>query len=145
MKYLKSEEIRDADDASDAEQPTQLWEARLAELQDKILQLPAGYDPVEMFTDPEDKFVITKLILKLLKKKLGFRTVMNIIPLKANLVKGSHGRIPEDESDYPRMDFDGSGDRNGSWSGMCVGWRRAQRWTRARGPYLWTETSSSER
>jgi predicted AlkP superfamily pyrophosphatase or phosphodiesterase len=60
-----------------------------------------GYDPVEMFTDPEDKFVITKLILKLLKKKLGFRTVMNIIPLKANLVKGSHGRIPEDESDYP--------------------------------------------
>jgi len=60
-----------------------------------------GYDPVEMFTDPEDKFVITKVILKLLKKKLGFRTVMNIIPLKANLVKGSHGRIPEDESDYP--------------------------------------------
>jgi len=60
-----------------------------------------GYDPVEMFTDPEDKFVMPKVILKLLKKKLGFRTVMNIIPLKANLVKGSHGRIPEDQSDYP--------------------------------------------
>jgi len=60
-----------------------------------------GYDPVEMFTDPEDKFVMPKVILKLLKKKLGFRTVMNIIPLKANLVKGSHGRIPGDQSDYP--------------------------------------------
>ncbi|MGB5385350.1 MAG: nucleotide pyrophosphatase/phosphodiesterase family protein [Eudoraea sp.] len=60
-----------------------------------------GYDPVELFTDPEDKFVMPKVILKLLKKKLGFRTVMNIIPLKANLVKGSHGRIPEDQSDYP--------------------------------------------
>ena len=60
-----------------------------------------GYDPVEMFTDPEDKFVIPRVLLKLLKKKLGFRTVMNIIPLKANLVKGSHGRIPDDQSDYP--------------------------------------------
>ena len=60
-----------------------------------------GYDPVEMFTDPADKLVIPKVILKLLKKKLGFRTVMDIIPLKANLVRGSHGRIPEDTSDYP--------------------------------------------
>lgn len=60
-----------------------------------------GYDPVEMLTDPEDRFVMFKVILKLLKKKLGFRTVMNIIPLKANLIKGSHGRIPEDTMDYP--------------------------------------------
>lgn len=60
-----------------------------------------GYGSVEMFTDPEDKFVMPKVILKLLKKKFGFRTVMNIIPLKANLVKGSHGRIPENQSDYP--------------------------------------------
>ena len=60
-----------------------------------------GYDPVEMLTDPKDKFVMPKVILKLLKKKLGFRTVMNIIPLKAELVKGSHGRIPEDEKDWP--------------------------------------------
>jgi predicted AlkP superfamily pyrophosphatase or phosphodiesterase len=60
-----------------------------------------GYDPVEMFTDPDDKFVMPKVILKLLKKKLGFRTVMNIIPLNADLVKGSHGRLPEDMTDYP--------------------------------------------
>ncbi|MBM1107850.1 alkaline phosphatase family protein [Aurantibacter crassamenti] len=60
-----------------------------------------GYDPVEMLTDPKDKFVMAKVIFKLLKKKLGFRTVLDIIPLKAELVKGSHGRIPEDTDDYP--------------------------------------------
>lgn len=60
-----------------------------------------GYDPVEMMTDPKDKLVMAKVIGKLLKKKLGFRTVMNIIPIDANLIKGSHGRIPEDTDDYP--------------------------------------------
>lgn len=47
MKYIKTEAIRDADDADDAEQPTGLLEARLHELQDKIIELPAGYDPLE--------------------------------------------------------------------------------------------------
>lgn len=60
-----------------------------------------GYDPVEMFTDPKDKLVVPKILWKLLKKKLGLRTLMNVIPLRAELVKGSHGRIPEDKDDYP--------------------------------------------
>jgi predicted AlkP superfamily pyrophosphatase or phosphodiesterase len=60
-----------------------------------------GYDPVEMLTDPKDKWVMVKVIGKLIKKKLGFRTVMNIIPLDARLIKGSHGRITEDTADYP--------------------------------------------
>lgn len=60
-----------------------------------------GYDPVEMLTDPKDPFVVPKVIWKLVKKKLGFRTLMNIIPLNANLVKGSHGRIPESAADHP--------------------------------------------
>ncbi|WP_350287015.1 nucleotide pyrophosphatase/phosphodiesterase family protein [uncultured Croceitalea sp.] len=60
-----------------------------------------GYDPVEMFTDPKDKMVMLKVIWKLLKKKLGFRTVLDIIPLDARLIKGSHGRIPESVKDYP--------------------------------------------
>ena len=60
-----------------------------------------GYDPVEMLTDPKDPFVMPKVIAKLVKKKLGFRTVLDIIPLDAKLVKGSHGRIPEDVDDYP--------------------------------------------
>jgi len=60
-----------------------------------------GYDPVEMMTDPKDKLVMAKVVGKLAKKKLGFRTVMNIIPIDATLIKGSHGRIPEDKGDYP--------------------------------------------
>ncbi len=60
-----------------------------------------GYDPVEMMTDPKDKLVMAKVIGKLFQKKLGFRTVMNIIPIDATLIKGSHGRIPEDIEDYP--------------------------------------------
>lgn len=60
-----------------------------------------GYDPVEMLTDPKDKLVMAKVVGKLLKKKLGFRTVMNIIPIDATLIKGSHGRLTEDIEDYP--------------------------------------------
>jgi hypothetical protein len=60
-----------------------------------------GYDPVELFTDPGDPFVMAKVLGKLAGKKMGFRTVMDIIPLKPGLVKGSHGRLPEDEKDYP--------------------------------------------
>ncbi|MDT7827299.1 alkaline phosphatase family protein [Pricia sp. S334] len=60
-----------------------------------------GYDPVEMMTDPKDPFVMPKVAGKLLKKKLGFRTVLDIIPLDATLIKGSHGRVPEDRADYP--------------------------------------------
>ncbi len=60
-----------------------------------------GYDPVELFTDPNKKFMMGRIGLKLLKKKLGFRTLLNVIPLNADLVKGSHGSINIDESYYP--------------------------------------------
>ena len=60
-----------------------------------------GYDPVEMLTNPKDKFVLPKVAWKLAKKKLGFRTVLDIIPLDATLIKGSHGRIPENTKDFP--------------------------------------------
>jgi predicted AlkP superfamily pyrophosphatase or phosphodiesterase len=60
-----------------------------------------GYDPVEMFTDPGKRLMFLRVLGKLFKKKLGFRTLMDIIPLQADLVKGSHGRIPEDISDFP--------------------------------------------
>lgn len=60
-----------------------------------------GYDPVEMLLDPKDRLVVLKIIYTLIKKKLGFRTVLNVIPLDAKLVKGSHGRIPDERDDYP--------------------------------------------
>jgi predicted AlkP superfamily pyrophosphatase or phosphodiesterase len=58
-----------------------------------------GYDPVELFLDPEIKFPVAKIGGFLLKKKLGLRGLMDVISLDANLVKGSHGRdqVPEDE------------------------------------------------
>ena len=55
-----------------------------------------GYDPVELFIDPDMLFPKIKLAGKLLQKKLGMRTLMDVIPLKPSLVKGSHGRVAED-------------------------------------------------
>ena len=68
-----------------------------------------GYDPVELLTDPSDPLVMLKVFWKLFRKKLGFRTVLDIIPLKAELVKGSHGRIPENRADYPIFISDNPG------------------------------------
>jgi predicted AlkP superfamily pyrophosphatase or phosphodiesterase len=62
-----------------------------------------GYDPVELFLDPAIKFPLLKIGTKLLKKKLGFRMLMDVIPLDATLVKGSHGRIPADPSEFPLL------------------------------------------
>lgn len=62
-----------------------------------------GYDPVETFADPHIKFLMGKVALKLLKKKLGFRYLMDIIPLDATLVKGSHGRLNEFAEDRPLL------------------------------------------
>ena len=58
-----------------------------------------GYDPVEMFLDPGDPLVVPRVMMKLIGKKLGFRTVMNVIPLDASLVRGSHGHLAESDLD----------------------------------------------
>ena len=60
-----------------------------------------GYDPVELFLDPTLKFPKLSVGKRLLKKKLGFRMLMDLIPLDASLVRGSHGRVPEDPQDWP--------------------------------------------
>lgn len=60
-----------------------------------------GYDPVEMFTDPKKSFITLRIIWKVLKKKLGFRMLMDVIPLDATLVQGSHGRIHTQDKDKP--------------------------------------------
>jgi len=52
-----------------------------------------GYDPVELFLDPQLKVPKAKIGLTLLKKQLGFRYLMDVIPLDASLVRGSHGRV----------------------------------------------------
>ncbi|MDF1811993.1 MAG: alkaline phosphatase family protein [Verrucomicrobiales bacterium] len=62
-----------------------------------------GYDPAELFIDPAICCPKLKIAGKLLKKKLGFRMLMDLIPLDADLVKGSHGCIPESEDDFPLL------------------------------------------
>lgn len=60
-----------------------------------------GYDPVELFLDPSLAAPRLKIGWKLLKKTLGFRMLMDVIPLDASLVKGSHGACPGDSADFP--------------------------------------------
>ncbi|MEH2069727.1 MAG: nucleotide pyrophosphatase/phosphodiesterase family protein [Nostoc sp.] len=60
-----------------------------------------GYDPVELFLNPQIKFPQGKIALKLLKKQLGFRYLMDVIPLDASLVRGSHGHITTSANEGP--------------------------------------------
>lgn len=55
-----------------------------------------GYDPVEMFMTSK-----ARAGYKLLRKKAGFRYVMDVIPLDATLVKGSHGSISNPAAYHP--------------------------------------------
>ena len=57
-----------------------------------------GYDPVEMFMSSK-----LRAGYKLLRKKLGFRYVMDVIPLDATLVKGSHGAVDIPTEYYPLL------------------------------------------
>lgn len=60
-----------------------------------------GYDPVELFVDPAITFPKLKIGGKLLRKILGFRILMDVIPLDTSLVKGSHGTLPKDSTEWP--------------------------------------------
>jgi predicted AlkP superfamily pyrophosphatase or phosphodiesterase len=51
-----------------------------------------GYDPVELFLDPAIRVPPLTVGWKLAKRKAGFRSLLDVIPLDASLVKGSHGR-----------------------------------------------------
>jgi predicted AlkP superfamily pyrophosphatase or phosphodiesterase len=60
-----------------------------------------GYDPAELFFDPRRKLVKPNAALTLLKRRLGFRSLLEVVPLDASLVRGSHGRAPESSSESP--------------------------------------------
>jgi predicted AlkP superfamily pyrophosphatase or phosphodiesterase len=51
-----------------------------------------GYDPAELFLDPALRVPKLRIAATLARKTLGFRYLMNVIPLDASLVRGSHGR-----------------------------------------------------
>ncbi len=60
-----------------------------------------GYDPVELFLDPTLPAVKLRIAWRLLQKKLGFRMLMDVVPLDASLVRGSHGTCPANRADWP--------------------------------------------
>ena len=60
-----------------------------------------GFDPCEMFLDPGIRFPRLHVARRLARKKLGFRYRMDVIPLRPELVGGSHGRLPDDPRDGP--------------------------------------------
>src|SRR3954469_20147869 len=55
-----------------------------------------GYDPVELFMTSK-----ARAGYKLLRKKAGLRYVMDVIPLDATLIKGSHGSINTPSQFHP--------------------------------------------
>ena len=61
-----------------------------------------GYDPVELFIDPELRFPMLATAWRLGKRKLGMRALLDVISLKdTRLVKGSHGRLTDDPDHGP--------------------------------------------
>lgn len=60
-----------------------------------------GYDPVEMFMDPANPLIKLRAGYKLARKLMGFRYLMDVIPLDATLVKGSHGAVLAPQQFHP--------------------------------------------
>ncbi len=66
-----------------------------------------GYDPVELFLDPNLWAPKASIALRLAKKALGLRTLMDVISSEdTSLVRGSHGRLTDDPADGPLLASD---------------------------------------
>ena len=53
-----------------------------------------GYDPAELFIDPSIVFPKLNVGWTLLKRKLGMRSLLEVVPADGAMVKGSHGVEP---------------------------------------------------
>jgi predicted AlkP superfamily pyrophosphatase or phosphodiesterase len=62
-----------------------------------------GFDPCELFFDPRLTWPKGRVLWRLLQKKLGFRTLFDVVPLDARLVRGSHGLPATDAADRPLL------------------------------------------
>ncbi len=62
-----------------------------------------GYDPCELFFDPHCGGRRAGSMRRLLQKKLGFRTLFDVVPLDAGLVRGSHGMAAAASLDRPLL------------------------------------------
>jgi predicted AlkP superfamily pyrophosphatase or phosphodiesterase len=72
-----------------------------------------GYDPCELFFDPKLWWPRGRALRRLVQKKLGFRTLFDVVPLDANLVRGSHGLPAAQADDRPLLIGDGPSPRGG--------------------------------
>jgi predicted AlkP superfamily pyrophosphatase or phosphodiesterase len=79
-----------------------------------------GYDPCELFFDPKLWWPKGRAIRRLIQKKLGFRTLFDVVPLDATLVKGSHGLPASDPLDGPLLLGDGLAPREGTLAMTAV-------------------------
>lgn len=60
-----------------------------------------GYDPTELFLDPSLRFPGLRVVKNLVKKRLGFRYLMDVVGTDPTIVRGSHGRLPTDPERGP--------------------------------------------
>jgi predicted AlkP superfamily pyrophosphatase or phosphodiesterase len=60
-----------------------------------------GYDPVELFLDPKLAAPKLRIATTLLRRKLGFRALLDVIALDPSLVRGSHGRLTDTPDEGP--------------------------------------------
>lgn len=60
-----------------------------------------GYDPTELLLDPSIRLPKLRIAATLARKALGFRYLLNVVPLDASLVRGSHGRPTASREDGP--------------------------------------------
>jgi hypothetical protein len=67
-----------------------------------------GYDPCELFFDPLLWWPKGRAMRRLAQKKLGFRTLFDVIPLDPGLVRGSHGVPAARLEDRPVLIGDGT-------------------------------------
>jgi len=66
-----------------------------------------GYDPCELLFDPRLAWPKGRVIRRLIQKKLGFRTLFDVVPLDPSLVRGSHGLPAQAALDKPVLIADG--------------------------------------
>jgi predicted AlkP superfamily pyrophosphatase or phosphodiesterase len=66
-----------------------------------------GYDPCELLLDPGLRFPMARIAWRLFQKKLGLRTLFDVIPLSPHLILGSHGLPSPDPSSGSLLLSDG--------------------------------------
>jgi len=62
-----------------------------------------GYDPVELFLDPRRRGMKARVLAKLAARRLGFRSVLDVVSLDTSLVRGTHGRLPSTPARGPLL------------------------------------------